>query len=205
MGQRDERVDAYIEKSADFAKPILMYIRELVHSVCPNVKETLKWGFPHFDYEGIFCSMAAFKEHASFGFWKHSLIVPNSESEGAENEKGMGSFGRVTKISDLPSKKLLTSYLKKGMELNEAGVKSPTRSKPKTTPKTLEVHPEFAKALKTNAAALATFEGFSPSNKREYADWVNEAKTEATRERRIATAIEWMAEGKRRNWKYENC
>jgi uncharacterized protein YdeI (YjbR/CyaY-like superfamily) len=144
--------------------------------------------------------MAAFKEHCAFGFWKGSLIV-----EGNDGEKAMGQFGRITKLPDLPSKKVLTGYIKKAMTLNDEGVKSPTRSKPKVSPKPLVVPDDLAGALAGNGAARATFETFPPGQRREYVDWITEAKTQATRTRRLETAVEWMAEGKPRNWKYMNC
>jgi uncharacterized protein YdeI (YjbR/CyaY-like superfamily) len=201
MGSRDSRVDSYITKSADFAKPILNHLRETVHAACPDVEEAMKWSFPHFMYKGMLCSMASFKEHCAFGFWKGSLIVGK---DGDDAEKAMGQFGRITKLSDLPSKKVLTGYIKEAMKLNDEGVKVPERAKPKT-PKELIVPDDLTRALSANAKALSTFEKFSPSNKREYIDWITEAKTEATRTKRLATAIEWMAEGKPRNWKYMNC
>ncbi len=202
MGTRDERVDAYIAKSADFAKPILEYIRELVHEVCPDVEETIKWGFPCFDYKGPFCSMAAFKAHMSFGFWKHALVVPDYDKP--EEANGMGSFGKMTKKSDLPAKKVLVGYIKKAMELNEQGVKVP-KAKPKRDASDIVVPEVLAKALAGNKKAKATFDAFAPSHKREYIEWINEAKTEPTREKRLATTLEWLVEGKSRNWKYKNC
>lgn len=202
MGSRDPRIDAYIAKSADFAKPILMHLREVVHAACPDVEETMKWSFPNFLYKGILCSMAGFKEHCTFGFWKGSLIV---DSAGQDIEKAMGQFGRITKLADLPSQKVLKGYIKQAMKLNDEGVKSPSRSKPKGPPKPLEVPDDLVRALQGNKKALATFEKFSLSHKREYVEWITEAKTETTRTRRLATTLEWLAEGKARNWKYENC
>jgi uncharacterized protein YdeI (YjbR/CyaY-like superfamily) len=201
VSKKDPRVDAYIAKSADFAKPILNHLRELVREACPEVEEEWKWSFPHFSYKGMFCSMAAFKEHCAFGFWKGSLIV---DKNGQSLEKAMGQFGRITKLSDLPSKKVMVEYIKLAKKLNDDGVKSPTRVKAKT-PRELIVPDDLTIALKRNKAAQATFEKFSPSNKREYVDWITEAKTEATRNKRLETAIEWIAEGKPRNWKYMNC
>jgi uncharacterized protein YdeI (YjbR/CyaY-like superfamily) len=201
MGTRDDRVDAYIAKAAEFARPILNHLRETIHGACPDVVETMKWSFPHFEYKGLLCSMASFKEHCAFGFWKGSLIVEKGDGP---DEPAMGQFGRITKLSDLPSKKVLIGYIKQAMKLNEDGVKSPTRSKPKVS-RELVVPDDLASALQANAAALATFEKFNPSNKREYVDWISEAKTQATRSRRLEQAIEWMAEGKPRNWKYMNC
>lgn len=201
MATRDPRIDAYIAKSADFAKPILVQIREVVHAACPDVEETMKWSFPHFMYKGMLCSMAAFKEHCALGFWKGSLILGK---EPGGSEQGMGHFGRITKVDELPSRKVLSGYIKQAMKLNDDGVKNPARAKPKK-PRELVVPDDLTKALQKNKAARATFEKFSPSHKREYVEWITEAKTEATRLRRLETAIEWMAEGKPRNWKYMNC
>jgi uncharacterized protein YdeI (YjbR/CyaY-like superfamily) len=201
MGTRDDRVDAYIAEAPEFARPILTHLREIVHAGCPEVEETMKWSRPHFLYKGMFCGMSAFKEHCAFGFWKHSLVVGN----GSQDEKdGMGQFGKITTISDLPSRKILLGYIKEAMKLNDAGVKSPARTKPKT-PRELIVPEDLRIALQKNNKAQATFEKFSPSHKREYIEWITEAKTEATRTRRLETTIEWLAEGKPRNWKYMNC
>jgi uncharacterized protein YdeI (YjbR/CyaY-like superfamily) len=201
MGTRDDRVDAYIARSAEFARPILTRLRDVVHAACPEVEETMKWSFPHFMYKGILCSMSAFKQHCSFGLWKNSLIIERGSDDVA---KGMGQFGRITDVSDLPSKRILSGYIKEAMKLNDAGVKSPTRSKPKT-PGEIVVPDDLRIGLQKNKKALATFEKLSPSHKREYIEWITEAKTDATRTRRLETAIEWMAEGKPRNWKYMNC
>lgn len=199
MGKKDPRIDAYIAKSADFAKPILDHLRELVHAGCPEVEETLKWGVPHFVYKGILASMASFKSHCAFGFWKGSLILPNEIS--TSEERAMGQFGRITRIADLPPREVLIGYVEKAARLNEAGVKSPKRSKP-NEPKELEIPDYFLAALQQNQQALATFESFNYSNKKDYVEWITEAKSEATRQNRLATAVEWMAEGKVRNWKY---
>ncbi len=193
MGKKDPRVDAYIAKSADFARPILTHIREVVHKGCPEVEETIKWGMPHFDYKGMLCGMAAFTEHCSLGFWKHRLVVPAKEG-------GMGHFGRITSLKDLPPDRVLVSYVREAARLNEAGVKAPRKARePK---RALATPSDLAAALKKNAKARATFEGFSPSHKREYIEWITDAKTEETRKKRLDTAVEWMAEGKPRNWKY---
>lgn len=197
MGKRDPRVDAYIAKSADFAKPILNHIRTVVHEACPPVEETIKWSMPHFDYGGILCSMAAFKEHCAFHLWHGSLIVENGTRE------AMGQFGRITKVSDLPPKKAMIGYIKTGMKLRDEGVTSPTRSKPKKKSVDVVVPVELTTALKKNKKALAVFESFPSSHKREYAEWISEAKREETRRKRVDNAVEWITEGKGRNWKYE--
>jgi uncharacterized protein YdeI (YjbR/CyaY-like superfamily) len=198
MGSRDPRVDAYIAKSADFAKPILVYVRELVNATCPQAEETLKWGMPTFMYHGMLCGVAAFKQHCTFGFWKHSLVVGAGRYDDA-----MGQFGRITKLSDLPRKKELVAFIKKAMQLNEDGIKiERPRTKPRPAPRAPE---DFASALKKNRKAQAVYDAFSPGMKREYVEWITEAKREETRGKRIAQSVEWIAEGKQRNWKYMNC
>jgi uncharacterized protein YdeI (YjbR/CyaY-like superfamily) len=199
MSRNDPRIDAYIAESAEFARPVLTHLRKLVHDACPEVEETVKWGFPHFDYKGMMCSMASFKGHCAFGFWKARLIF---EVDKKKTEAAMGHFGRITKISDLPTDKVLLGYLKKAVELNDAGIKRPQDEKPKEK-KALVIPPYFKAAVKKNKKAGATFENFSHTNKKEYLEWITEAKTEETRERRLRTAIEWMSEGKDRNWKYK--
>jgi len=200
MPNKDPRVDAYIEKSADFAKPILTHLRKLVHKASPKISETVKWGMPAFEHKGIVCGIAAFKEHCTFGFWKHSLLDYN----GFSTEKtAMGSFGRITSKKDLPSDDTIVKLVQQAVELNEKGVKV---AKPKPVAKKELVVPDYlTAALKKNKVAQKTFENFPPSCKKEYVQWITEAKTEPTREKRLATTIEWLSEGKRRNWKYENC
>src|SRR5207249_8738625 len=167
MGKKDRRVDVYIDKAAPFAKPILKHLRKIVHAGCPDVEETIKWQFPHFDYKGILCGMAAFKNHCALGFWKGSLIFGNKKTE----EEAMGQFGRITSLADLPDEKTLISYVRMAAELNEAGVKSITRLKPKKK-EPVKVPDYFSSALKKNAKARKTFENFSPTNQRDYVDWV---------------------------------
>ncbi len=195
MGTRDPRVDAYIAKSGDFAKPILKRLREIVHSAVPGAAETLKWGAPYFDYRGPICGMAAFKRHCAFVFWKDTLVVANPSDE------AMGQLGRIESLDDLPPKKTLDAWLKKAARLNEQGVKAPRSVRPPKPP--VKVPSDLRKALTKNARARAAFEGFSPSHRREYVEWIEDARRDETRAKRLATAIEWMAEGKSRNWKYE--
>ncbi len=198
---KDKRIDSYIAASADFAKPILTHLRGLVHKACPDVTETIKWGFPHFDYHGIMCSMASFKQHAAFGFWKAKLMEDYDKVLHPGGETAMGHFGQLKVLQDLPSDKTLVQYIKEAARLNEAGVKVVRRRVP-TVKKKLTVPADFAKALSRNKKALSTFEGFSYSHKKEYLEWITEARTDETRNRRIATTIGWLAEGKGRNWKY---
>lgn len=200
MATRDPRIDAYIARSADFARPVLAHLRDVVHAACPGVEETMKWGAPHFMYRGMLCGMSAFKAHCTFGFWRGRLIVEGN----GRNAEAMGQFGRITALADLPSRTVLAGYVRAAMALNEQGVKSPTRSKRTPKPEA-KVPRDLAAALGKNRKARATFEGFSPSRRREYIEWITEAKADATRERRLATTIEWLAEGKSRNWKYLNC
>ena len=197
---RDPRIDAYIEGAAPFAQPILSHVRDLVHEACPQVEETVKWGMPTFVHAGgILCGMAAFKQHASFGFWKHALVVGEGEPR-----DGMGSYGKMTSLDDLPTKKILLAHIRKAMKLNEDGVKMPAARKAasKLPP---EMPEDLVAALNKDKAAKATFDAFPPSCRREYIEWIVEAKREETRAKRLAQTVEWLAEGKRRNWKYENC
>lgn len=198
MGKKDPRIDQYIAKAGDFAKPILTHLRALVHEAVPGVEEDLKWGSPSFMYKGVLCGMASFKSHCAFGLWKHDLVVAAARSGDA-----MGSFGRITSLKDLPSDKTLIAYVRKGAKLNDEGVKMPRR--PAGPAKPLKAPPYLVAALKKNARASKAFEGFSTSKRNEYVEWVTEAKTDATRDKRLKTAIEWIAEGKGRNWKYEKC
>ena len=201
MPTTDPFIDAYIDNAQDFAKPILRHIRKLVHEACPDVIETKKWSFPHFDYKGLMCSMASFKEHCAFGFWKQSLL----EASAFPAEKtAMGSFGRIKSLADLPDDKTMKKLIADAMKLNDAGVKI-AKPKPSGERKELVVPDILAEALAKHETAAATFNGFPYSCKKEYIEWITEAKTDATREKRLATTIEWLSEGKRRNWKYEKC
>ncbi len=197
----DARIDAYIEKSATFAKPILQHIRALVHQACPDATETIKWGMPFFEYKGIICNMAAFKNHCSLGFFKAGLMKSAAELQ-ANNSEAMGHLGKITSLQDLPSDEVLTGYIREAATLNETGVKKAT---PKKTAekKELVIPKEVTEALESNAEAKNTFNNFPYSHKKEYVEWITEAKTEATRTKRIATMLEWLEEGKSRNWKYE--
>jgi uncharacterized protein YdeI (YjbR/CyaY-like superfamily) len=202
MGKNDKRIDAYIAKSQVFAQPILVHIRELVHIACPDVEETIKWGFPHFDYRReMMCSMAAFKQHCAFGFWKASLMKDKNLILNARAETAMGHIGKIISLNDLPSDRTMIAYIKEAATLNADGVKikRPLISKEK---KELTIPNYFLAAVKKNKKAFAVFNDFGYSNKKEYVAWITEAKTEETRISRIETAVVWMSEGKVRNWKY---
>lgn len=198
MGTKDPRIDAYIANSADFAKPILDHIRKLVHDTCPDVEETLKWRSPHFMYKGMLCGMASFKNHCAFGFWKGAMILGK---DGQKTEEAMGQFGKITDVSDLPKDEILVHYIREAIKLNDAGVKLPAKSKSKER-RELNIPDYFTAALRKNKKAWTTFESFSPSNKKEYVEWMTEAKSEETRKKRLETAIDWISQGKVRNWKY---
>ena len=198
MGTRDPRVDRYIADSPEFARPILTHLREVVHGACPEVVETMKWSRPHFEYNGLLCGMSAFKAHCAFGFWKGSLIF----GKGGGVEDAMGQFGRITSVKDLPPKKVLAGYVRKAMELNDAGTTAFPKKPAREPRPELPVPDDLAAALGKNRKARATFEGLSPSHRREYVEWITEAKREETRRQRLATTVEWLAEGKARNWKY---
>lgn len=206
MPRNDPRVTAYIAKQAPFARPILKYLRAVVHEGCPEVTETLKWGMPSFEYHGILCGMAAFKAHATFGFWKGKEIIGDAGS----TVDAMGQFGRITSVKELPARARLIGWVKQAALLNEAKLHAPKTSKSAARPKVarparpaLRAPADLSKAIEKSARARAVWDGFPPSSKRDYAEWIREAKQEATRVRRIATAVAWIAEGKRRNWKYE--
>ena len=203
MSHTDPRIDAYIVKSASFAIPILEYLRSLVHETCPEAKETMKWSFPHFEYQGsILCSMASFKQHCAFGFWLESRLSDPNNLLAVNGERvGMGSLGKIASIEDLPAEEHLRGFILEAMRLIDSGVKLKKENKPQE-PKELVVPAYVTEALADHAAAKKVFEGFSYSNKKEYIEWFEDAKTEATREKRIAQALEWLAEGKVRNWKY---
>ena len=210
----DPRVDAYIERAAPFAQPILRELRERVHRGCPEVKEALKWGMPSFTYRGrIVCSMAAFKQHATFGFWHGDRVVGGSGADAAptappaaggraDGATAMGQFGRLTALADLPDKRKMAGYVREAMRLIDSGV-------PARTPRTsiaraaLPVPDDLAAALRGSPKAQATFDAFAPSHRREYVEWIVEAKRDDTRQRRIAQAVEWLADGKPRHWKYQ--
>lgn len=200
MNKTNEKIDAYIAKSAEFAQPILKHLRALIHEACPEIEETWKWSFPHFDYKGTVCSMAAFKQHCAFGFWKASLM-PDPHNLLTNRRSAMGQWGQIKSLEDLPTDEILIAYIKEAVRLNEAGVKMPARSRP-AEKKALVVPEYLITALEGNAEAAETFEKFSYSSKKEYVEWLTEAKTEETRHKRLANAIEWMAEGKSRHWKY---
>lgn len=204
LAKKDPRVDAYIAKSQEFAKPILKLIRETVHKACPAVEEKIKWGFPHFDYKGMLCSMAAFKQHCAFTFWKASLMRDPGKILDVNRENAMGHFGKIVSIKNLPAEKIFIRYIKEAVKLNDGDIKLPGKSKSKEK-KELAVPDYFIKSLKKNKKAFEAFNNFSYSNKKEYVNWIIEAKTDETRNKRIATTLEWLAEGKSRNWKYAKC
>jgi len=196
MKNVDKRIDAYIAKAAPFAQPILNEVRARVHASCPDVVETIKWGKPAFEHHGPMAFLAAFKEHCAFGFWNGERIVGAS----AESKGTFGNFGRLTRVADLPSKSEFAKYVKAAMKLNEEGVKvQRSKSRPKTP---VEPHPELQAALAKNKRAAAGLSELAPGQQREYLEWIAEAKRDETRARRIEQALEWLAEGKTRNWKY---
>lgn len=206
MAKTDSRVDAYLEKVPPFARPVLSHLRQLVHDTCPDVEETWKWSFPNFLYKGsILCNMAAFKQHCAFGFWLASQMQdPAGIMKEGASRNGMGHLGKITGLQDLPEDALLISYIQEAMHLIDNGVKQkkPANAASKAP---IPVPDDLVKALQENAKAHQTFEAFSNSCRREYLEWITEAKTEATRNKRIAQTIAWLEEGKKRNWKYENC
>jgi len=198
----DPRIDAYIEKAAPFAQPILNHLRELIHRQHPDITETIKWGFPHFEYnKRLLFNMAAFKQHAAFGFWLAGLMSdPLGLLQTGERE-AMGSLGKLTSLKDLPSDKVLAQYIKESIQLADEGARVPKASRKTATE--AEVPDYLKKALAGSKKAKAAFEAFSPSHRKEYIQWITEAKREETRQKRIAQALEWLENGKSRHWKYE--
>jgi len=195
MAKLDTRIDDYIAKSAGFAKPILTHLRELIHAGCPEVEETIKWRNPSFMHKGLLCGIAAFKQYCVIGFWKEALLFDRKNPSAIPD--------RITSVTQLPSEKILLGYIKEAVRLNNKGTKIP---RPKPKPRTELVVPnDLLAALKKNKPALAAFEDFSYSHKKEYVEWITQAKREETRTQRLATAVSWIAAGKARNWKYERC
>ncbi len=204
------KVDAYIAKAQPFAQPILTHIRKLVHKGCPQVEETIKWSRPFFEYKGnILCNMSGFKEHCSFGFWGQEIAAVLREARLVSEGDGMGTFGKITRIDDLPAEKDIVGWVRQSAAFVDSGQYtspiSARRQVVKPQKAALETPPEFASALRKDKKASAAFAAFSPSCKREYIEWIADAKRPETRDKRIATAVEWIAEGKQRNWKYQNC
>jgi hypothetical protein len=202
VATKNPAFDAYIANAQPFAQPILKKLRTLVHKAVPEVSEELKWSTPHFTYKGMFCGMAAFKAHCIFGFWKHGLLPKADLKNGA----ALGAFrSKITSIDDLPSDAAIIKLLKAAKKLNDNDVKAPKRKVTRAKDRVVTVPPAFLRAIKANKKAHAAFDGFSYSHRKEYVQWIADAKRDETRDRRIAQAIDWMAEGKSRNWKYENC
>jgi uncharacterized protein YdeI (YjbR/CyaY-like superfamily) len=193
MGKKDPRVDVYIAKSADFAKPILTHLRHVVHEGCPDVEEGIKWGVPAYMHQSILCMTAAFKAHVRLVFWKGQLVV---------GKGGANQFGLITKVGDLPPNATLLRYVKTAAKLNESTADKRAVAKPAKRTPPVRTPAALVKGLARNKKAKATFDAFSPSHRTEYIEWIVGAKTDETRDRRIEQALEWMAEGKSRNWKY---
>lgn len=199
--KRNPRVDAYIAEAGPFARPILKHLRQLVHQACPEVDEVVKWSSPFFMYRGrILCFTAAFKAHLAFGFWgpamKKILVA------GGHAKDGRGLLGRITSLRDLPSDRVLLGYIRAAKKLHDSGTAAPLKRRPRPA---LPVPADLAAALKRTRKAAAAWTEFSPAGRREYIEWINEAKRAATREQRLRTTIAWVAAGKKRNWKYASC
>jgi uncharacterized protein YdeI (YjbR/CyaY-like superfamily) len=198
-------VDAYIAKAAPFAQPVLEHLRELIHKGCPEVVEEIKWSMPFFVYKGqILGNIAAFKAHCSVNLWGDGVAAA-MRKDGVLSDDGMGKLGKIASVKDLPSNKMMMGYIKQAAAFIDAGGKTMPKRTKKVEKAEAEAPPDLVAALKKNKAAGATFAGFSPGARREYVDWIVEAKRPETREKRVAQAVEWMAEGKQRNWKYQNC
>lgn len=205
--QSDPRIDAYIEKAAPFAQPILTHLRDLVHQACPHITESVKWSMPFFIQQGvILCHMAAFKQHCAFGFWGSEMQKALAK-DGLKSSEAMGTLGRITSVKALPLDKVLLAYLRQAAELVESGKRTKSLDRPpaKRKHRPVAVPPELSSALKKNKLAAKAFAAFSPSCQREYTEWIAEAKRAETKQLRLKQAITWIAQGKSRHWKYENC
>jgi uncharacterized protein YdeI (YjbR/CyaY-like superfamily) len=200
MGDHNPKVDAYIAKAKPFAQPILERWRELMHRACPDVEESMKWSQPFFSYKGtILANMAGFQSHCHFGFWDKGLTEEIRNS-------GDGPLKRITSVKDLPPDKQMLAWIRQtAANVDSGDYRSPIAERVRKTKPEAEVPADLTAALKKNKAAAATFKSFSPSCRREYVEWITDAKREETRAKRVATAVEWIAEGKQRNWKYQNC
>ncbi|QKJ28968.1 YdeI/OmpD-associated family protein [Mucilaginibacter mali] len=202
MENTEPKVDAYIAKSPAYAQPIITHLRKLIHQVTPQVTEVMKWGHPHFDYKGPFMGLAAFKEHLGLNFWKSTLMDDPAGLFAAAEKGSAGSIGKIRSMADLPADDVLITYMLNAIDLNEKGIKLPPPKKTEE-PKELEMPTDLIEAFKSNTGTLQHFEKFSPSAKKEYISWLDEAKSEATRQKRLDTMMEWVAEGKTRHWKYK--
>ncbi len=200
MGTRIKEVDQYIHNAEPFAQPILIHLRELIHSAHPEIKESIKWGMPHFEYKGNLCGVASFKKHCAFGFWKAAIMTDSHGIFGSGPRPGMGDLGRVRSLEDLPPDSVLTEMILEAIDLNERNIPLPkkTISKAEVTPPD-----DFLDALDENELAHTNFSRMSPSHRKEYIEWIEDAKREETRLRRISTAVQMLSEGKSRNWKYQ--
>jgi uncharacterized protein YdeI (YjbR/CyaY-like superfamily) len=196
---RDARIDAYMEKAQPFARPILAKVRERAHAAVPGIEESIKWGMPAYLTGGkLVLITAAFKVHAALNFWRGQELESTHGAVGA-----MGQFGRIRSLEELPDDAELDRLIREAAELAAtAPAPRKTKHEPKPAP---ELHPEFAAALARVPKAKAALDGFPPSARRDYLEWIGEAKQESTRAKRIASAVEWLNEGKKRNWKYEKC
>lgn len=195
---RDPRQDAYIEAQPEFAKPILTWLRERIHAACPEIEETMRWSRPSYSYKGqLLCGLSGFKAHAAFGFWHQDAVGTGKGSE------AMGDFGRIASLDDLPDATAMEAMIRHAAALIDEGTR-PARA-PRAPKPEAEVPPELAEALAEDDVAAETFRNFPPGQRREYCDWIAEAKRAETKAKRVAEAVEWLREGKRRNWKYESC
>jgi len=202
MAKKDPRIDTYIAEAAPFARPILKHLRKVIHQGCPNAVETIKWNSPFIDYRGLLCGFAAFKAHCALFFWRGievGHLLPKTNTADA----GMGQFGKISSLADLPKDSVLLACVRSAVAQRDAPDSKPKRTKKPA--KEMPVPPDLKKELAANASAAATFNKFSPSNRREYIEWITEAKRPATRQQRLKTTLEWLAEGKPRNWKYLEC
>jgi hypothetical protein len=200
MPRKDPRIDDYIAAAAPFARPILKHLRKIVHTGCPDVEETIKWRMPHFDYKGMFIGMAAFKQHCSFGFWREAALALGDK---ANDSDGMGQFGRIMSLADLPDEDALIGYVRKAVKIKDASVKPRQSAKPRVKAVPLPVPDDLVRGLKRNRKARSTWNAVSPSHRNEYIEWITGAKREQTRAKRLETTLQQLDDGKPLNWRYQ--
>ena len=203
-GKIDPRVDDYLGKAPEFSRPILGHLRALIRAGCPDAEETIKWGRPTFVYRGkMLCVMAAFKAHCSLGFWQSGVAALIARDGHGRAGNSSGQFGRITSVGDLPDDATLRRYVAEAVRILDGGEPAKPRGASVTRRAEIPMPDDFAAMLKGHPAAAAALAAFSPSHRREYLEWIVGAKREETRARRMATAIEWLTQGKTKEWKYQ--
>jgi hypothetical protein len=200
------QVTAYAAAMPAYAQPIFAHLRALIHTTCPDTDEAIKWSIPHFERDGDYlCIFAASPGHASFTFYKQQLMSDPRLRDNLNLPAIKRFMGRLTSLSDLPDDATLAAMLQEAADLNARGVRLPDRA-PKTPPvidMPSAVATAVATALAANPAAQAVWDAKSAAWRKDYLVWITAAKTDPTRDARIAEALDWIADGKARFWKYQ--